>query len=68
MRFFRIFAHRFRSLFHRSRAEAELKREIDLHIEQLVKAYRAEGLTESEATAAAPSRFRAGSTHRGAVS
>jgi len=57
MRFFSIFAHSFRSLFHRSRAEAELKREIDLHIEQLVKAYRAEGLTESEATAAARRDF-----------
>ena len=57
MRLFRILAHRFRSLFHRSRAEAELEREIDLHIEQLVKAYRAEGLTESEALAAARRDF-----------
>ena len=69
MRFVRILAHRFRSLFRRSRAEAELEREIELHIGQLAKEYRAAGLTESEAAAAArrdfgPAALTAGSRKR----
>ncbi|HWD99119.1 MAG TPA: ABC transporter permease [Bryobacteraceae bacterium] len=57
MRFLRILAHRFHSLFRRSRAEAELEREIDLHIGQLVKEHMAEGMTEAEAMAVARREF-----------
>ncbi|HWD99272.1 MAG TPA: ABC transporter permease, partial [Bryobacteraceae bacterium] len=57
MRFFRILTNRFRSLFRRSRAEAELEREIDLHLGQLVKEHLEAGLTEAEAVAAARREF-----------
>ncbi len=57
MRSLRVLAHRFHSLFHRSRAEADLESEITLHLEQLVKEYNAAGLTESEAVAAARRDF-----------
>ena len=49
MRLGRIVRHRFRSLFRRSWAEAEMRRELDLHLEQLVKHYRASGMSEREA-------------------
>jgi macrolide transport system ATP-binding/permease protein len=57
MRLGRILAHRWQSLFRRSRAEAELQREIALHIEQLAKEYRAAGMSESEALSAAKRDF-----------
>ncbi|HZQ55832.1 MAG TPA: ABC transporter permease [Bryobacteraceae bacterium] len=57
MRLGRILAHRWQSLFRRSRAEAELQREIALHIEQLAKEYRAAGMSESEALSAARRDF-----------
>lgn len=37
MRLHRIMAHRFRSLFHRSRLESDMQRGFDLHIGQLTK-------------------------------
>ncbi len=57
MRFGRIFVRRLRSLFRRSRAEAELQREIELHIEQLAKEQMAAGMSESEAFLAARREF-----------
>src|SRR5579875_915511 len=57
MRLSRILVHRWQSLFRRSRAEAELQREIALHIEQLANEYRAAGMSESEALSAAKRDF-----------
>ncbi len=57
MRFGRIIVHRYRSLFRRSRVEADLQREIDLHIEQLARERMAAGMAESEALVAAKREF-----------
>lgn len=57
MRLGRIIAHRCRSLLRRSCAEADLQREIDLHIEQLAKERMAAGMNESEALIAARREF-----------
>jgi hypothetical protein len=57
MRIGRIFFHRLRSLLRRSRAEADLQREIDLHLEQLTKEYTAAGMREKEARLAAQREF-----------
>jgi hypothetical protein len=57
MRFVRILTHRCRSLFRRSRAEADLQREIDLHVTQLAKELMAEGMSECEALLAAKREF-----------
>jgi hypothetical protein len=57
MRAFRILVHRIRSLFCRSRSEAELQRELGLHIEQLAKEYSAAGLSEADARLAALREF-----------
>lgn len=57
MRFARRMAHRFRSLFRRSRVEADLEREIDLHIEQLIRERMAAGMAETEARADARREF-----------
>src|SRR5581483_97101 len=57
MRFKRILVHRWRSLFRRSRADTELQREIDLHIEQLARELMAAGMTESEALLSARREF-----------
>ncbi|HWC00382.1 MAG TPA: ABC transporter permease, partial [Bryobacteraceae bacterium] len=57
MRLARIVAYRFRSLLRRSRAEAELQQEIELHIEQLAKEHRAAGMSEREARWAARREF-----------
>jgi len=57
MRLGRIVLHRFRSLLRRSHAEADLQREIDLHIEQLTREHVAAGMTESEARLAARREF-----------
>jgi macrolide transport system ATP-binding/permease protein len=57
MRLVRLILHRCRSLFRRSRVEADLQREMNLHLDQLVKERMAEGMTESEARAAAKRDF-----------
>ena len=57
MRINRVIAHRWQSLFRRSRAEADLQREMDLHIEQLAKEHRSAGMSESEALLAARRDF-----------
>jgi predicted permease len=57
MRLFRVVIHRFRSLFHRFRADADLQREIEIHFEQLVKEATASGMSESEARMMARREF-----------
>jgi predicted permease len=57
MRLSRIFVHRVHSLLRRSRSDADLQREIDLHIEQLTKQYAAAGMSELEARITARRQF-----------
>src|ERR1700687_1531989 len=57
MRFVRILIRRIQSLLQRSQVEANLQREIDLHIEQLIKEYARSGMSESEARLAARREF-----------
>jgi predicted permease len=59
MRAPRILKHRFASLFGRLRAEAELDRELALHLEQLTKENIARGMGESEARLEARREFGA---------
>src|SRR5260370_30111337 len=59
MRFVRILVHRIQSLLGRSSLEAELQREIDLHIEQLTKEYVRSGMNDSDARLAARREFGA---------
>src|SRR5437016_3956724 len=49
MRAARILKQRFASLFRHQRAEADLDREVSLHLEQLTKENIARGMSESEA-------------------
>jgi putative ABC transport system permease protein len=57
MRFKRVAIHRLHSLLRRSRADAELQREVELHFEQLVKEAIASGASESEARMLARRQF-----------
>jgi predicted permease len=57
MRFARILRHRIDSLLRGPRIEAGLQREIDLHIDQLTKEFRASGMSETDAHLAALSEF-----------
>ena len=57
MRIRRVMMHRLRSLLRRSRAENDLQREIELHVEQLFKEALASGVSESEARFAARRQF-----------
>src|SRR5262249_32480228 len=57
MRLHRIIAHRFRSIFRRGRADAELQRELDVHLERLTQEHLAAGLTEPDARLAARREF-----------
>jgi predicted permease len=57
MRLGRIVRHRLRSLFRRSQAEADMQRELDLHLEQLTREHIAAGMTEPEARLAARREF-----------
>lgn len=57
MRFSRLIMHRLRSLFRRSRAETDLQREMELHLDQLVKEAMASGASESEARVIARRQF-----------
>jgi predicted permease len=57
MRFPRILGHRFRSLFRPAGADAELQRELDVHLDQLTKEYVAAGMTEHDAALAARREF-----------
>ena len=57
MRFPRILGHRLHSLFRRDDADAELQRELDLHLDQLTKEYVAAGLSQRDAALAARREF-----------
>ncbi len=57
MRVYRVFMHRLRSIFRKSRADADLQHEIEIHLEQLVKEAIASGMNESEARNMARRRF-----------
>lgn len=57
MRIVRVIRHRIRSLLRRSRVDLDLQREIEIHVEQLTKAHMAEGMSKSEALAAAKREF-----------
>ena len=57
MRIIRIMKRRAYSLLHRSSADAELQREIEIHVQQLTKDAIAVGVTESEARAMALREF-----------
>ncbi len=57
MRIIRIIKRRVHSLLHRSSADAELQREIEIHVQQLTKEAIAAGMTESEARATALQEF-----------
>jgi predicted permease len=57
MRSARVIIRRLCSLFQRSRANADLQREIELHLEQLVKEAMASGLSEPEARILARRQF-----------
>jgi len=57
MRMARLVLHRLRALFRQSHAEADLQREIDLHLEQLSREHASEGLSESDARLAARRDF-----------
>ena len=53
MRFTRIAVNRFRSLFRRAQVEAEMRRELDLHLAQLTKEHIAAGMNAADARLAA---------------
>jgi predicted permease len=57
MRITRIIGHRLRSFFRRADADAELQRELDLHLDQLTKEYIADGLSRRDAEIAARRAF-----------
>ncbi len=57
MRFARVIIRPLCSIFQRSRANAALQREIELHLEQLVKEAMASGMSESEARVLARRQF-----------
>ncbi len=57
MRIIRVIKRRAHSLLHRSSADAELQREIEIHIQQLTKEGITAGMTESEARAMALREF-----------
>jgi predicted permease len=57
MRTIRIIKRRIHSLLHRSNADAELQREIEIHIQQLTNEAIAAGMTEVEARAMALREF-----------
>ncbi len=59
MRTFRIIRRRFHSVLRRSRADTELEREIEIHLQALTQQAIAEGMSEAEARARALREFGA---------
>ena len=57
MRWPRILRKRLRSVLRRSRVEDELQRELDIHIEELARQYRAAGMSDAEARLSARREF-----------
>lgn len=64
MRLARVVGRRLSSLLRRSRAEAELHRELQLHLDQLTREYRATGLSDADARLAAQREFGAFETFK----
>ena len=59
MRRIQVLRHRLRSLFRRAAVDDELRRELELHLEQLTREQMASGLDEAEARRAARLAFGA---------
>jgi len=59
MRFARVAFHRLRSVFSRSRVEADMDRELELHLEQLTREHIAAGPSDADARQAARRQFGA---------
>src|SRR5215831_10900455 len=57
MRIYRVLVHRIRSLFRRARVEADLQREMELHMNALTEEFIAAGVGESEARMLARREF-----------
>ena len=57
MRLGRILVHRLHSLLRPSRAEADLQRELSVHLEQLTREYIADGMSDADARRAARREF-----------
>jgi len=57
VRLLQVVAHRLRSIFRPSDVEADMQRELDIHIEQLTLQYTAAGLSPADARAAARRDF-----------
>jgi putative ABC transport system permease protein len=55
--YWRRFRHQARALFYRDRVEKELDRELQLHLDQLVRERVAEGVSERDARLAAERAF-----------
>ncbi|MBV9226081.1 MAG: hypothetical protein JOY85_18770, partial [Acidobacteriaceae bacterium] len=57
MRFLRMIRHRFRSLLRRSNTEADMERELEIHLEQLTKEHITAGMNVADARRAARRAF-----------
>ena len=57
MRLHRILRHRLTALFQRTRVDEELQRELDLHLDQLIREHKAAGMSEHDAALAARREF-----------
>ena len=64
MRFARVVIHRVSSLMRRSRAESDLQRELEIHLDQLTREHMAAGMSESDARIAARRDFGAYETFK----
>ena len=59
MRIYRVLVQRIRSIFRRNRVEADLQREMALHLEALTREFVAAGVAEAEARDSARREFGA---------
>jgi predicted permease len=57
MRLHRILRHRLTALFQRTRVDDELQRELNLHLDQLIREHKAAGMSEHDAALAAHREF-----------
>ena len=64
MRFARVVIHRVSSLMRRSRAESDLQRELEIHLDQLTREHMGAGMSESDARIAARRDFGAYETFK----
>lgn len=65
MRIYRVVVQRIRSLFGRARVEADLQREMEIHIDALTREFVADGVGESEARILRVTRIRVRGGHKG---